>query len=165
MLFFFVKFIYFERRIDRMPSRRHTVSEEPNADLEFTSCEIVTWAKIESDAESKHPQTNSWSVMKSWFPMMYTEKTVLLVNSKLLFAPDLSTVMWLIMKQHELGHREVFITVLPLNLGGHLRHLGYPLPLVRDLTVGKSLRYLRNELRDCFHYVQSPESRINLCPF
>ena len=59
-IFFFFKFIYsfkerekererervgegqIERRKERIPSRLHTVSEEPDARLELVSCDIMT---------------------------------------------------------------------------------------------------------------------------
>ena len=35
-----------ERERERIPSRLHTVSTEPNAGLELTNREIMTWAKV-----------------------------------------------------------------------------------------------------------------------
>ena len=37
-----------EREGDRIPSRLHTVSAEPNVGLEPTNREIITWAEIGS---------------------------------------------------------------------------------------------------------------------
>ena len=34
---------------EQIPSRLHTVSEEPDTGLKLTNCKIMTWAEIESD--------------------------------------------------------------------------------------------------------------------
>ena len=36
------KWVRAERRKDRIPSRPHAISAEPNVGLELTNCEIVT---------------------------------------------------------------------------------------------------------------------------
>ena len=49
-----------EREGDRIPSRLHAVSTEPDAGLEFMNHEIMTWAKTKSRAlnQLSHPGTS-----------------------------------------------------------------------------------------------------------
>ena len=54
MILFNVYFTDFEREKerDRIPSRPHTVSTEPDSGLKLPNCEIMTWAKIKSQTLS-----------------------------------------------------------------------------------------------------------------
>ena len=69
ILFILFKFIYFERqrestsragaerRRERIPSRLRTISAEPDVQLEFTNCEIMTRAEVKSRRlnQLRHP--------------------------------------------------------------------------------------------------------------
>ena len=97
ILFFFLKFIYFERegkyklgrdrerQRERIPSRLHAVSMKPNVGLDFTNCEIMTWAKIKRQTlnQLSHPgapsvfsflKGESLTIHQSWWTLkiMYT---------------------------------------------------------------------------------------------
>ena len=50
------------RRRDRIPSRLHAVSAEPDVGLKLTNCEIMIWAEIKSQTPNRlsHPGTPNY---------------------------------------------------------------------------------------------------------
>ena len=75
-----------EKERERIPSRLHVVSTEPNAGLEHTNYEIMTWADTESDLSLTEPPScptfpfschklgGEWIPRKSFCFIPWTEK-------------------------------------------------------------------------------------------
>ena len=59
------------REKERIPSRLHTTSTEPDARLELVNCEIMTWAKIYSQMlnQLSHPGALKRSFKYAWFSL------------------------------------------------------------------------------------------------
>ena len=65
-----------ERRRDRIPSRLHTVSTEPNVGLELTNCEIMTWVEVRCSTNwaTQEPLNGQFSILRLSVPLVAFDK-------------------------------------------------------------------------------------------